>query len=107
MGKTGEKMSEKTGAVTYVCPNCGKVNTIPYGDKLKCNDCVHGDKERMTFGWENPHKVNQSDNWILNKIGNLCGRIGHFISLPYYRWGTFWTFDELDLTEDIDREDEN
>lgn len=26
-----------------------------------------------------------------------------FMSL-YYRWGTFWSIEELDLTEDIDRQ---
>jgi hypothetical protein len=60
----------------------------------------------MEYNWDNPHKVNNSNSWILNKIGNLCGRIGHLISKPYYRWGTFWEINELDLTEDIDRDGE-
>ena len=59
----------------------------------------------MNYDWDNPQKVNHSDNWILNKIGNLCGIIGQFISRPYYKWGTFWTLDELTFKEDIDREE--
>ena len=54
--------------------------------------------------FDSPKKVNNSDNWLLNKFGNMCGRIGHFVSKPYYRWGTFWTFD-IDLKEDIDKEE--
>jgi hypothetical protein len=52
-----------------------------------------------------PQRINHSNNWFLNKIGNICGRIGHFISLPYYKWGTFWTY-EFDFEEDIDKEDD-
>ena len=38
-------MSEKAGTVTYVCPNCGKVNTIKYNDKLVCDSCIYGGKK--------------------------------------------------------------
>ena len=58
----------------------------------------------MNYDWDNPKKVNNSDSFILNKIGNLCHWIAKPINALYYKWGTFYTLDELDLTEDIDRE---
>lgn len=57
--------------------------------------------------WDNPKKVNHSDSWILNKIGNLCGRIGNIVNKPYYRWGTFWSVGDIDFQEDIDREEQS
>ena len=98
-------MNNETGTVLFICPACGKSNDIKYGEKLYCNDCIYADKKEKTmmYDWENPQKINHSSNWLLNKVGNLCGRVGHFISRPYYKWGTFWTFD---LQEDIDKVDE-
>ena len=59
----------------------------------------------MTYDWNNPKKVKHSNNFILNKIGNLCELLARPANYLYYRWGTFYTIDQLDLTEDIDRED--
>ena len=61
--------------------------------------------EGLKYDWGNPRKIKHSNNWFLNKVGDVCGRIGHFISLPYYKWGTFWTLDEFDMTEDIDKDE--
>jgi hypothetical protein len=58
----------------------------------------------MKYDWDNPKKVNNSNNPILNKLGNLCHWVAKPINALYYRWGTFYEFQELDLTEDIDRE---
>ena len=53
---------------------------------------------------ENWTKVKGSDNPILNIIGNICGRISAIFLKPHMRWGTVWEWD-LDLEEDIDKED--
>jgi hypothetical protein len=52
-----------------------------------------------------PSKINHSDNWFLNKIGNLCELIARPLMQRYYSWGTFWTY-EIDLKEDIDKEND-
>lgn len=87
--QNGQKMSEKSGIQNNHEVNCA------------CTACMPDIK--TTYDWDNPHKVNHSNNWILNKIGNLCGIIGELINRPYYKWGTFWT---IDMVEDIDKEDE-
>ena len=55
-----------------------------------------------------PSKINHSDNWFLNKIGNLCEIIARPLMRIYYAWGTSWTYelDKFDFEEDIDKEDD-
>lgn len=36
--------------VIFMCPNCWKENRIPYGEPLKCKDCVHEFKMRENNG---------------------------------------------------------
>jgi hypothetical protein len=55
----------------------------------------------MSEKWK---KHKGSDNPILNTIGNLCGWISHIFLKPQIRWGTMW---EWDITEDIDKENED
>jgi hypothetical protein len=57
----------------------------------------------MKYDWDNPKKIKHSNNWVLNKIGNLCEFIARPLMKRYYEWGTFWTFD---MSEEIDAEDE-
>lgn len=50
------------------------------------------------------NKVNNSNNWILNKIGNLCELIARPLMKRYYKWGTMYEY-EFSFKEDIDKED--
>lgn len=56
------------------------------------------------YDWENPRKIKNSNNWLLNKIGNFCEFVARPLNNRYYKWGTFWTFD---LKEDIDKQEAN
>ena len=56
----------------------------------------------MTYDWDTPKKVKLSNNFILNKFGDLCGLLARPANYIYYRWGTFYTFDGLNLQEEID-----
>jgi hypothetical protein len=51
---------------------------------------------------ENWNKVKGSDNPILNTVGNICGKISSIFLRPHMWWGTMY---ELDMTEDIDKDE--
>lgn len=54
-------------------------------------------------------EIKGSNNFILNKIGNICGWIAHRFQHLEWRWGTMyeWGFDDLDLEEDINKPEYN
>lgn len=51
--------------------------------------------------WE---KVSETDNKLLNILGNICGGIANVFLKPYIRWGTMYEY-KFDFAEDIDKEE--
>ena len=49
-------------------------------------------------------KVSETDNKLLNFVGNMSGRIANVFLKPYIRWGTMWEY-KFDMQEDIDKEE--
>jgi hypothetical protein len=62
------------------------------------------DEKAMSENRGNPwQKVSETDNKLLNILGNICGRIANLFLKPYIRWGTMYEY-TFDLEEDIDKE---
>ena len=58
----------------------------------------------MNYDWDNPKKVNNSNNPILNKIGNFSEFIARPLMFMYYKWGTFNELIEIDFQEEVDKD---